>query len=137
MRMKKRIIGYRERIDVLLEEKPEGTCWKDVLEEHLVQISFFQHERLVHLIVTVTFAILAMLSLFLLFVTGELAVIALLVMLLVLLVPYVMHYYLLENETQNMYYQYDKLLALTAQNKNGENESLEIVRIEQKERDIL
>ena len=30
---------------------------------------------------------------------------------LVLLVPYIMHYYLLENETQKMYVQYDNILV--------------------------
>ena len=30
--------------------------------EHLVQVGFFQHERLIHLIVTVTFALLEMLA---------------------------------------------------------------------------
>ena len=35
---------------------------------------------------------------------------ALIGILLVLLVPYIMHYYLLENETQKMYEQYDKIL---------------------------
>ena len=59
--MKKRIIDYRERIDRLLDEAPQETDWKGVIEEHLTQIAFFQHERLVHLIVTITFAILTLL----------------------------------------------------------------------------
>lgn len=112
--MKERILRYRERIDWLLEERPEGTCWQEVLQEHLVQISFFQHERLIHLIVTITFALMTIISLFMLLITGQIAVIALLIMLLVLLVPYIMHYYLLENETQNMYNQYDKLIDVIA-----------------------
>ena len=120
--MKKRILEYRERIDLLLEQQPEGICWQDVLQEHLAQISFFQHERLVHLIVTITIALMTMISLFMLLVTSQIAVIALLVMLLVLLVPYIMHYYLLENETQDMYNQYDKLIVL--------------VRMEKEEHDI-
>lgn len=35
---------------------------QDKLKEHLVQVGFFQHERLIHLIVTVTFALLEMLA---------------------------------------------------------------------------
>lgn len=120
--MKRRILEYRKRMDELLEQKTEGTCWQEVLQEHLVQISFFQHERLVHLIVTITFALMTIISLFMLLATGEMAVIGLLVMLLVLLVPYIMHYYLLENETQNMYNQYDKLIVL--------------IRMEKEENDI-
>ena len=57
--MKKRIINYRLKIDNLLDnpDKISKEEWKRILQEHLTQIAFFQHERLVHLIVTVTFAI--------------------------------------------------------------------------------
>ena len=57
--MKKRIINYRLKIDNLLAnpDKISKEEWKKILQEHLTQIGFFQHERLVHLIVTVTFAI--------------------------------------------------------------------------------
>ena len=62
--MKKRIINYRLKIDNLLAnpDKISKEEWKKILQEHLTQIGFFQHERLVHLIVTVTFAILTMMS---------------------------------------------------------------------------
>ena len=62
--MKKRIINYRLKIDNLLAnpDKISKEEWKKILQEHLTQIAFFQHERLVHLIVTVTFAILTMMS---------------------------------------------------------------------------
>ena len=55
--MKKRIINYRLKIDNLLAnpDKISKEEWKKILQEHLTQIAFFQHERLVHLIVTVTF----------------------------------------------------------------------------------
>lgn len=79
-------------------------------EELLVQISFFQHERLVHLIVTITFALLTMLS-----VLGFLALIqpgllVLTILLVVLLVPYIRHYYILENGVQKLYAYYDRLM---------------------------
>ena len=55
--MKKRIINYRLKIDNLLAnpDKISKEEWKKILQEHLTQIAFFQHERFVHLIVTVTF----------------------------------------------------------------------------------
>lgn len=108
--MKKRIIGYRERIDQLLEEVSEKADWNQVLEEHLIQIGFFQHERLVHLIVTVTFALLALISFGIMLLSEFLPVIGLTVLLLVLLIPYIGHYYTLENEVQKMYKQYDEIL---------------------------
>ena len=91
-----------------------------VIEEHLVQIAFFQHERLIHLIVTVAFALMTIISI----VASVLApadetmgFLILTASLIILLVPYILHYYILENETQKMYEQYDKLLEI----KSGEN----------------
>lgn len=108
--MKKRIVGYRGRIDALLAQSPEGADWDAVLQEHLTQVSFFQHERLIHLIVTVTFAILTMIVLAIYCIADYMPMLALIVLLLVLLVPYIGHYYTLENEVQKMYDQYDEIL---------------------------
>lgn len=71
--MKKRITEYRKRVDRLLADEEEKTYeeWECILEEHLVQIGFFQHERLIHLIVTVTFAVITVLSLFAPLLTGD------------------------------------------------------------------
>ena len=108
--MKERILGYRKRIDKVLSNNNEKTDWKAVLEEHLIQIGFFQHERLIHLIVTVLFALLEFICVATYIISGAVYVLALIGILLVLLVPYIMHYYLLENETQKMYDQYDRIL---------------------------
>ena len=96
--MKKRIQEYVKYIDKLLEESPEGTDWDHEIEKHLNQIAFFQHERLVHLIV------------FALVVKNEIMILPLIILLFVLLVPYCMHYYLLENSVQKMYDQYDAMI---------------------------
>ena len=85
--------------------------------ELLVQIGFFQHERLIHLIVTVLFALMTILV-FLVAVTNfALWTGVLLLLLLALLIPYIKHYWLLENGTQKLYQYYDELEALY----NGEN----------------
>ena len=107
--MKKRILDYRKRIDALLAQDADYD-WRMVLEEHLTQIAFFQHERLIHLIVTVTFAVLTMLSACFLLLTQAIALCFLTLLLLVLLIPYIAHYYTLENEVQRMYGQYDEIL---------------------------
>ncbi len=86
---------------------------RKMAQELLIQIQFFQHERLVHLIVTITFAILTMLAVlgFLaLAQNGGFALLFLVILLLVLLVPYVRHYYILENGVQKLYTYYDKLV---------------------------
>ncbi|MBD5470775.1 MAG: hypothetical protein HDR19_06620 [Lachnospiraceae bacterium] len=108
--MKKRIVGYRKRIDALLAQSPQGTEWKAVLREHLTQISFFQHERLIHLIVTVTFALLTVIALAIYCIACYMPMLPLIILLLVLLIPYIGHYYTLENEVQKMYVQYDTIL---------------------------
>ena len=118
--MEKRILDYRKRIDELLK-KGDVNLTK-LLDEHLTQISFFQHERLVHLIVTITFALLEMLSILGTVIMAAMGndIIALVVMtifFLVLLIPYIKHYYILENEVQKMYWQYDEMLK--KQNEQG------------------
>ena len=106
--MEKRILNYRKYIDELLLRN--DLDWEAVIKEHLIQISFFQHERLIHLIVTITFAILEVIVIGLCVVSFTLGVGLLAIALLVLLVPYVRHYYILENEVQKMYWQYDKMV---------------------------
>ena len=108
--MKKRILGYRTRIDGILEKNAPDTNWEELLSEHLVQIGFFQHERLVHLLVTLAFALFAIMTIFVTMFSPSPGLLALTILFLVLLIPYIQHYYLLENETQKMYVQYDKIL---------------------------
>jgi hypothetical protein len=80
------------------------------MNDHLIQIGFFQHERLIHLIVTVLFALMEIISMVATVVTGNIGLILLDVLLLILLIPYIRHYYILENEVQKMYNQYDRIL---------------------------
>ena len=77
----------------------------EFLSQMLIQIGFFQHERLIHLIVTVLFAILASLLI------QEWAVLLLCLMFFVLLIPYIRHYYILENGVQKLYEYYDQIYA--------------------------
>lgn len=82
---------------------------KTLRAEMLVQIGFFQHERLVHLIVTVTFAILAVTSTVACFLCPGVSFILLTGTFLILLIPYIRHYYILENGVQKLYKYYDEL----------------------------
>ena len=94
--MEKRIINYRKYIDELLQK--DNLDWDEVIREHLIQVSFFQHERLIHLIVTVTFAILEVIVIGLCVTAFSLGLGLLALAILVLLIPYIRHYYILENE---------------------------------------
>ena len=94
------------------EEQTMQEMVHDKLKEHLVQVGFFQHERLIHLIVTVTFALLEMLAIVISVISDSLFTLLLPIVILILLIPYIRHYYILENEVQKMYGQYDRMRRL-------------------------
>ena len=83
---------------------------EELRREVLIQIQFFQHERLIHLIVTVTFAILTVMSVLGFVATTQIGLLVLTGMLLVLLIPYIRHYYILENGVQKLYQYYDSIV---------------------------
>lgn len=108
--MEKRLKDYLQFMeDLKIEEFSEEES-KAMANKMLVQIQFFQHERLIHLIVTVTFALLTVLSIFAFLALEQMGLLALSILLLVLLVPYIRHYYILENGVQKLYTYYDKLV---------------------------
>ena len=107
--MKKRLLGYIDYVErELAKEDLERESFREQL---LIQIQFFQHERLIHLIVTVTFALVLMMVFGLFLLTGIMSLLALGAMVLVLLIPYISHYYLLENGVQKLYKFYDKAIG--------------------------
>ena len=108
--MKRRILTYMQQIDELLQAPPDDTDWTKAIENHLTQIHFFQHERLIHLIVTVLFALMTTSVVVGLVSSSKIWLAILLIPLLILLFPYINHYYLLENGVQKMYAQYDRML---------------------------
>ena len=106
--MYKRLVAYALRVDGMLQ-RDDAADWDAALAEHVTQIRFFQHERLVHLLVTLAFALMTLAAAALCVVAPRWETLALLVLLAALLVPYVVHYYHLENGTQRLYEQYDRL----------------------------
>lgn len=80
---------------------------KKDLEELKDKISFFQHERLVHLFIML-FCLLMLIIFIILCFKNKLFIISTL-MLLVLNIFYIIHYYFLENSVQYLYKVYDKM----------------------------
>ncbi|MBR7089399.1 MAG: hypothetical protein IKI46_02755 [Lachnospiraceae bacterium] len=111
--MEKRLLDYMAYLKAISEKAEKNEFSPEELEvlrqQASLQIAFFQHERLIHLIVTMTFALMTMITLAGICITGYLPLTALMVLLLVLLVPYIRHYYILENGTQTLYRYYDSL----------------------------
>lgn len=104
--MEKRLKTYTSYLEnVLAGNNPDEL--KKAYSDILTQISFFQHERLIHLIVTVVFAILSLMTLIFFTVTSIFAALILFLLFMGLLIPYIRHYYILENGTQHLYELYD------------------------------
>lgn len=107
--MADRVKQYMAYIDNLLESEDESIDWEEEMKKHLVEIAFFAHERFIHLIVTVTFAILTVMTFLFTISNFSLELVLLIIALMVLLIPYIKHYFLLENSVQDMYEQYEKM----------------------------
>ena len=85
-----------------------------VLAEFEIKISYFQHERLIHLMVTLFFALFLLLSIGALFMFPAefiLTGVLLTAIFFGLTIGYVMHYYFLENSVQKMYHMRDEIIA--------------------------
>ncbi len=110
-----------EYIDTLLYEDREDQSldYEELMKEHRIQLGFFMHERLVHLIVTVLFALMAIGTFFIMLRVTKPLLLILFFLLMVLLIPYIMHYYLLENSCQYMYRQYDEMLIRAGKEQRG------------------
>lgn len=103
--MKKDILEYKNKIDKLLEK--ENVSKKD-LDNHLVKIKFYQHERLIHLIVTCFFVLFFLAFFALTFLVSVFVIID--IILFVCIIFYIFHYYYLENTIAMFYQQYDLLV---------------------------
>ncbi len=99
--MKNEIDEYKRALKNTLDAG--GEINEAILHTLEKRIGFYQHERLIHLIVTMTFAIMTVLSFFMLTLSGQLAALLLSLLFLCLTVPYVGHYYFLENSVQELY----------------------------------
>lgn len=103
--MKKYLYNYIKNIDKLINNNTKIN--NIIIENHLIKISFFQHERLIHLLVTLFYAFIFLLFIALGFIHYVFFIIAL--MLMVFLICYIIHYFHLENGVQYLYKQYDEL----------------------------
>ena len=112
--MTKYVKAYLELINDFLKNRAASASDKEFAEalaELETKILYFQHERLIHLIVTVLFAVLEVMMICLNLASPSIASVLLSVMFLVLLIPYIFHYYFLENSVQSMYGIRDELIS--------------------------
>ena len=107
--MGKKLKAYIISIQTLLESGEDIQNIQALKDELLTEISFWQHERMIHLLVTILFALLTMAVFMVLLFYRELSMLILLVALLSLMIPYIRHYYILENGVQTLYTFYEEL----------------------------
>lgn len=91
-------------------------------EQLLVQTGFFQHERLIHLIVTHIFAMITIVTMAVMLYFKTIPLFILFVLEIGLLFPYIVHYYHLENGTQTLYTYYDRFIGRTFGDKYNESD---------------
>ncbi len=77
--------------------------WRDLSDYHHQQIQNFQHERLIHLLVTLTYALANLITLALTLAFPSIGIVIMDIILLVMLAFYVWHYFALENGIARLY----------------------------------
>ncbi len=95
---------------------------EELRDQLLTQTAFFQHERLIHLIVTHIFATVTIVTLVAMMYFKTIPILILFVLELGLLFPYIIHYYHLENGTQTLYTFYDRFCGRTFGDKYNEKD---------------
>ncbi|HDQ26234.1 MAG TPA: hypothetical protein ENN43_05745 [bacterium] len=101
--MKRYLKEHEEFVKRRLLESAEEYDWAALKEHHLKRISFMQHERLIHLLVTLAFGVFLFLSVAAVYCGGAVEMAAAVILILLLLIPYIHHYYRLENAVQRWY----------------------------------
>ncbi len=109
--MREYMLRYEEFLRKVLDD-PQAYDIAVLRREVLAQIGFMQHERLIHFLVTMLFALMFLITLGILLFLPSAGLLLLTILLLGLLIPYIWHYYFLENTVQKMYILYNRIAAL-------------------------
>ena len=97
--MKKLITDYQKEVEKKIKNK---TCTKEDLADFKVMVGYFEHERLIHLLVTITVIILTCFFFYMFSIMPSIFLFLLVIILIILLGFYLYHYYFLENNVQNL-----------------------------------
>lgn len=101
---------YMKSVEKALEDKE--TDISVLKREHLVQIGFIQHERLIHLLVTIMCCILLFIGMCVFFISGMTSFLIVDGLLLILVFCYLIYYFFIENATQKLYRQYNRICKI-------------------------
>ena len=103
------ITTYMKKVETAIED--ENTDLEALKREHLIQIGFIQHERYIHLLVTIMCCILLFIGLCVFFISELTPFLIINGLLLILVFCYLMYYCFIENSTQKLYRQYNRICA--------------------------
>ncbi len=109
--MEKQLRQYENYIEKSIHEKHTPTEWVNLATLHHNMVANFQHERLIHLVITLFFVTISLIMLALTTYFIALNYYSLLTILMsittailvILSIFYIKHYYFLENHTQHLY----------------------------------
>ena len=102
----KEYISYIENFLAANHTDEENAAERELL---LRRIGFYQHERIVHLLVTLAFAVFFLLALMMFLLKGGVGLLVLTALFMAMLIPYIKHYYFLENSVQKLYIYYYRI----------------------------
>ena len=102
--MREYLDEYKNYIDKKIDNKDIS---KKDIDNHLIKIKFFQHERLIHLLVTLFYALYLFVSILIFLKIWQFVIITYII--LIILLFYVRHYFFLEINVQYLYKQYDEM----------------------------
>jgi len=87
----------------IVSENCPATDWKALAAYFQVLIRYMEHERLIHLLVTLSFAFFFLASIFIMRFFGGLFPFIFFIIITVMLTAYVRHYFFMENTVQGWY----------------------------------
>jgi len=99
--------NYMEYIKTILKKEDIN---ESIKKDFLVHIQFMQHERLIHLLVTMLFAALLMFGFIIMLIYFSWILVVFTAIIFIVEIFYIFHYYKLENGVQKMYRLYDELV---------------------------
>lgn len=109
--MERKIIETVKLAEKIVDEKDTQAA-AESLEYFKRWLAYFQHERLVHLIVTSAFGIITVICIITAYIAFSLRICLLSAVFLIMCAAYIRHYYILENKTQRLYELIDRLYEL-------------------------
>ena len=93
-----------------IEKKIQNKITQNDIDELLNKIKFFSHERLIHLLVTLSFALFSLILTVVCINKVNTLLIVVCLVLYIMLFFYIIHYFFLENGVQYLYKLYDQMI---------------------------